>query len=294
MSKLNVSERRACRVIGQSRSTQRRDSIKRSDEDALTQAIIRLACDYGRYGYRRITALLHAEGWNVNHKRVARIWRREGLKVPSKQPKKGRLWLNDGSCIRLRPSWKDHVWAYDFVHDRTHDGRSFRILTIIDEFTRECLAIITKRKLKSGDVLEALEELFITRGLPDHIRSDNGSEFTAKAVRSWLGKMGVKTLYIEPGSPWENGYNESFNGKLRDELLDRELFTTLLEAQVLIERWRVHYNTIRPHSSLGYKPPAPQTIWTNRSVMSYATLQPSQIDGTINHNRRLTPRLVPL
>ena len=160
-----MSERRACRVIGQARSTQRRDPVKRGDEDALTRAIIRLASEYGRYGYRRVGALLRAEGWHVNHKRVARIWRREGLKVPSKQPKKGRLWLNDGSCIRLRPNWKDHVWAYDFVHDRTHDGRSFRMLTIIDEHTRECLAIITKRKLKSGDVLEALEGLFITLSL---------------------------------------------------------------------------------------------------------------------------------
>ena len=182
-----------------------------------------------------------------------------------KQPKKGRLWLNDGSCIRLRPSWKDHVWAYDFVHDRTKDGKAFRMLTIIDEYTRECLAIVTKRKLKSGDVLEALENLFIDRGIPDHIRSDNGAEFTAKAVRSWLEKMEVKPTYIEPASPWENGYNESFNGKLRDELLDRDLFDTLQEAQVLIERWRVHYNTKRPHSALGYRPPAPQTILQNHA-----------------------------
>lgn len=220
--KLGVSQRRACTVIKQARSTQRRDPIKRDDEGALTGAIIRLASVYGRYGYRRITAMLHAEGWEVNHKRVWRIWRREGLKVPMKQPKRGRLWLNDGSCIRLRPSWKNHVWAYDFVHDRTKDGRAFRMLTVIDEYTRECLAIVTKRKLKSGDVLEALGTLFATRGLPDHIRSDNGAEFTAHAVREWLEKMEVKPTYIEPGSPWENGYNESFNGKLRDELLDRE------------------------------------------------------------------------
>ena len=153
---------------------------KRDEEETLTEAIIRLASEYGRYGYRRITALLQAEGWEVNHKRVWRIWRREGLKFPTKQPKRGRLWLNDGSCIRLRPSWKNHVWAYDFVHDRTKDGKAFRMLTIIDEYTRECLAIITKRKLKSGDVLEALGKLFVDRGTPDHIRSDNGSEFTAK------------------------------------------------------------------------------------------------------------------
>lgn len=291
-SKLGVSERRACKALGQSRSSQRRQPVKRNDEDALTQAIIRLAGEYGRYGYRRVTALLHAEGWNVNHKRVARIWRREGLKVPMKQPKRGRLWLNDGSCIRLRPSWKNHVWAYDFVHDRTKDGRSFRMLTIIDEYSRECLAIITKRKLKSGDVLEALENLFIDRGMPDHIRSDNGSEFTAIAVREWLEKMEVKPTYIEPGSPWENGYNESFNGKLRDELLDREIFTTLHEAHVLIERWRVHYNTKRPHSSLGYKPPAPQTILPTPSRMAYAMLQPSLMEEH-NHDQRLTLKLVP-
>jgi len=269
-----VSQRKACAVIGQPRSTQRRQGIKRSDEDALTADIIALASEYGRYGYRRITALLRHKGWHVNHKRVMRIWRREGLKVPMKQPKKGRLWLNDGSCVRLRASWKHHVWAYDFVHDRTKDGRSFRMLTVIDEYSRECLAIVTKRKLKSGDVLEALEDLFIKHGMPDHIRSDNGAEFTAKAVRSWLGKMGVSNLFIEPASPWENGYNESFNGRLRDELLDRELFYTLHEAQVLIERWRVHYNTKRPHSSLGYKPPATQTILPIPSKMVYASLQP--------------------
>jgi transposase InsO family protein len=280
-----VSERRACTVIKQPRSTQRRKPVKRADEDALTQAIIRLACEYGRYGYRRITALLHAEGWHVNHKRVERIWRREGLKVPIKQPKKGRLWLNDGSCIRLRPSWKNHVWAYDFVHDRTKDGRAFRMLTVIDEYSKECLAIVTKRKLKSGDVLETLENLFIDHGMPDHIRSDNGAEFTAKAVRSWLEKMEVTPTYIEPGSPWENGYNESFNGKLRDELLDRELFDTLQEAQVLVEHWRVHYNTKRPHSSLGYRPPAPQTILPKPCYMAYATHQPYNMANTLKPNQ---------
>lgn len=260
--------------------------MRRNDEDALTEAIIRLASEYGRYGYRRITALLQAEGWEVNHKRVWRIWRREGLKVPMKQPKRGRLWLNDGSCIRLRPSWRNHVWAYDFVHDRTKDGRAFRMLTVIDEYSRECLAIVTKRKLKSGDVLEALENLFIDRGMPDHIRSDNGAEFTAIAVREWLGKMEVKPTYIEPGSPWENGYNESFNGKLRDELLDRELFDTLHEAQVLIERWRVHYNTKRPHSSLGYRPPAPQTILPKPCVMPYATLEsPHMVANALKPNQ---------
>ena len=193
-------------------------------------------------------------------KRVARIWRREGLKVPMKQPKRGRLWLNDGSCIRLRPCWRNHVWAYDFVHARTHDGRAFRMLTVIDEYTRECLAIEVDRRIRSGDVLQVLTNLFTRYGPPDYIRSDNGSEFTAQAVRDWLPRVGVKTLYIEPGSPWENGYNESFNGKLRDELLNGEIFYTLKEAEVLIEQWRNHYNTVRPHSALGYRAPAPQTI----------------------------------
>lgn len=279
-----MSERHACRVVGQHRSTQRKRPKGRADEDALTKAIIRLAEQYGRYGYRRITALLRAEGWHVNTKRVQRIWRREGLKVPSKQPKRGRLWLNDGSCIRLQPCWSNHVWSYDFVQDRTDDGRRFRMLTVIDEFTRRCLAIVVERKLQSDHVLHCLAELFVRHGPPDHIRSDNGSEFTAIAVRTWLGRVGVKTLYIEPGSPWENGYNESFNGKLRDELLNTEIFYTLKEAQVLIERWRQHYNTVRPHSSLGYRPPAPQTILPRPAVQAYATLQPAQQDKKPRRN----------
>jgi putative transposase len=258
--RFDVSERRACRVVSQHRSTQRREPVRRDDEAALTAATVELASEYGRYGYRRIAALLRAQGWPVNVKRVWRIWRREGLKVPSKQPKRGRLWLNDGSCIRLRPSWPNHVWAYDFVQDRTHDGPTIRMLTVIDEFTRECLAIEVARRLRHDDVLHVLAGLFTRHGPPDHIRSDNGSEFTAIAVREWLPRLGVKTLYIEPGSPWENGYNESFNGKLRDELLNGEIFYTLKEAKVLIERWRQHYNTIRPHSSLGYRPPAPAAI----------------------------------
>lgn len=202
---------------------------------------------------------MKADGWRVNHKRVARIWRREGLKVPAKHPKRGRLWLNDGSCIRLRPECRNHVWAYDFVADRTRDGRKIRMLTVIDEFTRECLAIEVKRRLNSQGVLAVLGRLFVSRGVPDHIRSDNGPEFAAKAVRKWLGEMHVKTLFIEPGSPWENGYNESFNGKLRDECLNTELFYSLGEAQIVIEKWRREFNTIRPHSSLGYRPPAPET-----------------------------------
>ncbi len=265
-----VSERRACRVLGQPRTSQRYQAAPAPDEGPLTSAIVRLASLYGRYGYRRITALLRTEGWYVNHKRVERIWRREGLKVPTKQPRRGRLWLNDGSCIRLRPCWRNHVWAYDFVQARTHDGRAFRMLTVIDEFSRECLAIEVSRRLRSDDVLHVLTDLFVRHGPPDHIRSDNGSEFTAKAVRDWLSRIGVKTLYIEPGSPWENGYNESFNGKLGDELLKREIFYSLKEAKVLIEQWRHHYNTIRPHSALGYRPPAPEAIRHHRVDLSCA------------------------
>ena len=227
--------------------------------------MIELAEKYGRYGYRRVTEMLRRRGWRVNHKRVARLWRREGLKVPQKQPKRRRLWFNDGSCVRLRPCNRDHVWSYDFVHDRTHDGRAFRMLTLIDEYTRECLAIDVSRRMTSESVLERLSDLFVRRGVPDHIRSDNGPEFTAIRVREWLGRIGVKTLFIEPGSPWENGYIESFNGKLRDELLDREIFDTLLEAKVLTERWRQEYNMVRPHSSLGYRPPAPDArLFTGR------------------------------
>jgi putative transposase len=257
-SVLNISERRACRALGQHRSTQRKTPRGQEDEEQLTADLIELARQYGRYGYRKITALLRDAGWRVNDKRVERIWRREGLKVPQKQPKRGRLWLTDGSCIRLRPEYRNHVWSYDFVEDRTHDGRKFRMLNVIDEFTHECLAIRVDRKLKAIDVIDVLADLFILRGVPGHIRSDNGPEFVAKAVQRWIAAVGAKTAYIERGSPWENGYVESFNARLRDELLDGEIFYTLQEARVVIESWRRHY--IRPHASLGYKPPAPEVL----------------------------------
>jgi len=276
---LGISERRACRVLGQPRATQRYDGITPNDEPLLVNRIIDLASEYGRYGYRRVTGLLRNEGWRVNHKRVERLWRREGLKVPKKQPKRGRLWFNDGSCVRHRPEYPNHVWSYDFVQDRTADGRPFRVLAIIDEYTRECLSLDVARSLRSGDVLDRLESLFVQRGTPEYIRSDNGPEFTAKAVRSWLAQLEVQPLFIEPGSPWENGYVESFNGKLRDELLNREIFYTLWEAKVLIERWRMHYNQLRPHSALNYQPPAPQAvapiiipIWSGGCVQAIAGL----------------------
>jgi len=250
-------------VVRQYRSTQRKLPRTRDDEAALTADIVELAKRYGRYGYRRITALLREAGWNVN----------QGLKVPARQPRRGRQWLADGSCIRLRPQRPGHVWAYDFVEDRTHDGRKFRILTVIDEYTRECLALPIGRQLRGDDVLATLADLFVAHGPPEHIRSDQGSEFIANVVKDWLGRIGVRTLDIEKASPWENGYNESFNGKLRDELLNGEVFYGLAEARVLIEAWRQHCNTKRPHSSLGYRPPTPETIAAPSWPSGSATLR---------------------
>ena len=221
---LGVSERRACRVLGQSRSTQRYESRVSDDEAALVKRVVALASEYGRYGYRRVTVLLRAEGWRVNHKRVERIWRAEGLRVPRKQPKRKRLWLNDGSCVRLRPEHRDHVWTYDFVFERTMDGRPLKLLTMLDEYTRECLAIEVGRKLSSEGVSRVLGQLFVRRGIP------------------------------------------SYNGKLRDELLNGELFTSLREARILIEAWRREYNQVRPHSSLGYRPPAPEAVMPRPSA----------------------------
>ncbi len=198
--------------------------------------MIELACPYGRYGYRRIAALLREAGWQVNDKRVERLWRREGLKVPMKQPKKGRLWLNDGSCVRLRPEHRNRVWSYDFVHCRTDDGKVFRTLNILDEISRECLAIKVERRLNSNSVLDALSDLFILRGVPDFIRSDNSPEFVAQTVQDWIAAVGARTVYIEPGSPWENGYCESFNARFRDEMLNGEIFYSLREAKILTDQ----------------------------------------------------------
>jgi putative transposase len=248
-------------VLGQHRSTQRRIPTGPDDEERLTADIVELARQYGRYGYRKIAELLRTTaGWVVNDKRVERIWRREGLKVPAKQPKRSRLWLADGSCLRLRAERPNHVWSYDFVEDRTHEGRKYRMLNIIDEFTHECLAIRIDRKLKSVDVIDVLSDLFILRGVPERLRSDNGPEFVAKAVQDWIAAVGAKAAYIAPGSPWENGFIESFNARLRDELLNGEIFYSLAEARIVVESWRRHYNAKRPHASLGYKPPAPEVF----------------------------------
>jgi putative transposase len=258
--KYSLSERDACRIVGQPRGTQRYVPTLKPDEDELTRNIVLLASNYGRYGYRRVAALLNDSGMVVGKDRVQRIWRREGLKVPQKQPKRSRLWLNDGSCIRLRPEYPNHVWSFDFVEAQTHDGRRLRLMTLIDEFTRKCLALRVARRINAIGVIETLADVMLFEGIPAHIRSDNGPEMVAKVLRQWLSGLGTNSLYIEPGSPWENGYCESFNGKLRDECLNGEIFYSLREAQVVIENWRVHYNTRRPHSALGYRPPAPVTF----------------------------------
>ena len=240
-------------MLGQHRSTQRKIPRGRDDEEQLTADLVELARLHGRLGYRKIAELLRSTaGWVVNDKRVERIWRCEGLKVPARQTKRSRLFLSDGSCVRLRAERPNHVWSYDFVEDRTHEGRKYRMLNVIDEFTHECLAIRVDRKLKSTDVIDVLSDLFILRGVPTHVRSDNGPEFVAKAVRDWIGAVGAKTAYIEPGSPWENGFIESFNARLRDELLNGETFYSLAEARIIVESWRRFYNTMRPHGSLGY------------------------------------------
>lgn len=233
--------------------------VKREDEDDIRALVIYLATNFGRAGYRQVADMARNAGVTINHKRVARIWREEGLKLPKKQVKKRRIWLGNGSCMRLKATHRNHVWSYDFVEDRTHDGRKVRILNIIDEYTHECLASIPRRHFKGKDVIEVLADLMLIHGCPEFIRSDNGPEFIATALRKWLDDVGVKCAFIEPGSPWENGFIESFNARMRDEFLNGELFGNLHEAQVLTKRWVSYYNEIRPHSSLDGRPPAPQS-----------------------------------
>ena len=255
--KLEVSERRACKVIGQPRSTQRYTTHKMDKDRRLLGEIVTLSEENPRYGYRRVWALLRREGWRVNKKRVHRLWREAGLKVvPQKQRKRRRLGASENGCTRRRAEHADHVWSCDFVMDRTEDGRRLKILAVVDEYTRECLCIGVERSITAEDVVSSLASLFRERGEPAFIRSDNGPEFIARAVKGWLEASGVKTLYIEPGSPWQNAYAETFNSRLEDELLGREVFATLLEAKVLLEGYRQHYNHERPHSALGYWTPA--------------------------------------
>ena len=256
MSSFKISERRACRALGVPRSTQRYIGTEREREEELLLRVRALARENPRCGYRRIKALLVREGWSVNLKRVHRLWRREGLKVPQIQRKRRRLGQGENGCVRRRSERPDHVWSYDFIHDQTADGRGLKMLPIVDEYTRECLTIEVERHLTARDVVSTLEYLFEVRGEPEFIRSDNGPEFIAEAVRGWLAGRGAKTLYIAPGSPWENAYSETFNSRLRDEVLDRETFETLKEAKVILEDHRLDYNHRRPHSSLGYLTPA--------------------------------------
>ena len=247
-------------MLKMNRTAYRYKPVRLPDEDDIRAKIIETACNYGRVGYRMVANMMRNEGVKINRKRVERIWREEGLKLPKKQTKRRRLFLNDGSCVRLRAERKNHVWSYDFVEDKTMNSKKIRFLNIIDEYTHECLASIPKRSWRGNDVIEALADIMVSRGCPEYLRSDNGSEFIAKALRKWLFDLGVITAYIEPGSPWENGYCESFNSRMRDEFLNGELFGTMYEAEVLTKRWVEYYNTVRPHSGLGGRPPAPQAM----------------------------------
>ena len=251
-----VSERRACRVLGQPRSTQRQVAKTNQEEERLVRRMLELVRQHPRFGYRRIWALLRREGWPVNRKRIHRLWRQQGLKVPRRQRKKRRLGSSANSCVRRPAQHKDHVWTWDFLHDRTRDGRPLKWLTLIDEYTRECLALEVDRGMTAAAVKAVLAGVVQQRGVPVYIRSDNGSEFIAEAIRTWMKAAGLETLYIAPGAPWENGYAESFNSKVRDELLNAEEFGSVLEAKVLAKEWRQEYNHVRPHSSLGYRTPA--------------------------------------
>lgn len=260
---MGVSERRACKVIGLSRMTQRYKTKQPNKDKALTADIKKLAGSHKRYGYRMITAKLRQDNWVVNHKRVQRIWQKEGLQVPYRRKFKKSKGSSANSCVVKKAEYPNHVWTYDFMSDQTENGRKFKLLTVLDEFTRESLAIDVARSIRSKDVILLLEYLFILRGLPKFIRSDNGPEFIANAVKKWLKKKHVETLYVEPGSPWENGYIESFNGKLRDEILNREVFYSVKETKVIVEDWRLEYNNHRPHSSLGYMTPAAYAMSCN-------------------------------
>ena len=253
---LGVSERRACKVIGHARSSQRYRAKENEEEKNLIKRMQELSSEYPRFGYRRITAMLRNEGWRVNQKRIHRLWRAEGLKLPQKRRKRRSLGSSINSSQRRRAEKINQVWSYDFVFDRTEDGKQLKLLAIIDEYSRECLTIEVERSLRAGDLIKALKRLFKQRGTPEYIRSDNGPEFVAEELRNWLKKIGVETLYIEPGSPWENAFSESFNSRLRDELLNRELFTTVREAKYVINRYVEDYNERRPHSALGYETPA--------------------------------------
>lgn len=269
-----MSQRRACEVLGQPRSSQRYQAKRDSQEQVrLVARIHELVRKYPRYGYRMITAKLRQEGWHVNRKRIYRLWRREGLKVPRKSRKRRRLGHSGNSCVRRRAEHKDHVWTWDFIHDRTITGKPLKWFAITDEYTRECLALEVDRSITADRVLDVLTNLFLTRGVPKHIRSDNGPEFIAKAIRGHGERVGLEMLYIEPGSPWENGYAESFFSRLRDELLNVEEFMNLADAQWFARRRLQEHNEERPHSSLGYRTPSEFASQCAASVRAAPSLQ---------------------
>ena len=281
---MDVSERRACQIISQPRMTQRYKTKRSNKDKALTAEIRRLAKKYKRYGYRMITAKLRQDDWNVNHKRVQRIWQKEGLQVPYRRKFKKAKGSSQNSCCVKKAEYKNHIWTYDFMSDQTEDGRRLKLLTVLDEFTRESPAIEVGRSIRAKDVIAVLEYLFMVRGAPKYIRSDNGPEFIADAIKKWLKEKHVGTLYIEPGSPWENGYIESFNGKFRDEILNREIFYSVKEAKVLVEDWRLEYNNHRPHSGLGYMTPAGFASLCIASASPTAQLQQyttEQVDSSL-------------
>jgi transposase InsO family protein len=279
---MDVSERRACKAIGQARTTQRYTPKQPDRDKALTDEIGRLAGRYPRYGYRFITAKLNQQGWAVNHKRVQRIWQKEALQVHYRPKRRKSTGCSENSCAVKKALYKDHVWTYDFTSDQSEDGRSLKFLTVLDEFTRESLAIEVGRSIRARDVIAVLEYLFAVRGVPGCIRSDNGPEFVADAIKRWLGDNYVDTLYIEPGQPWENGYIESFNGRFRDEVLNRELFYSVREAKVIVQRWRNEYNNHRPHSGLGYRTPAEFATSCIASASPAAQLQQYTTDTADN------------
>jgi len=279
---MEVSQRRACKVIAQPRMTQRYESKQPDKDKALTADILRLARKHKRYGYRMITAKLLQEGWKVNHKRVQRIWRKEALQVPQRRKWKKSQGSSENSCSAKKAEYMNQVWTYDFISDQTEDGRSLKFLTVVDEYTRESLTIEVARSIKSKDVIDVLEYLFAVRGAPAHLRSDNGPEFIADPIKKWLATESVTTLYIEPGQPWENGYIESFNGRFRDEVLDRELFGSVVEAKVIAEDWRLEYNNHRPHSGLGYRTPAEFAALCIASATPTASLQQCTTEELVN------------
>lgn len=271
--KFDASERRACEVVDQPRSTQRYTGQPQDDETKLVARMLELVRERPRFGYRRITSLLRFEGWRVNRKRVYRLWRREGLKVPRKTRKRRGKGTSANACHVQRAEHKDHVWTWDFVFDRTASGTTLKWLSIVDEYTRECLALKVGRSIRSEDVIDTLAELFALRGVPRCVRSDNGPEFVAQAIGRWFEKTGVTSLYIQPGSPWENGYAESFHSRLRDEFLGVNDFRDVREARQLTAAWREDYNHRRPHSSLGYQTPADFAAGGANSVRATPSLR---------------------